>query len=84
MANFNTVDWFKVMALVGQVQAEIQALKVAVTPAEKAKAIGDLAETVVSAAEAFSGKDLVNDVAFKKLIVDAVAIVGDVDALDNK
>lgn len=81
MANFSTVDWFKVMALVGEVQVEIKALQAAVTPAEKAKAVGDLAETVVSAAEAFSGKDLVNDAAFKKLVEDAVALVSDVEAL---
>lgn len=81
MANFSSVDWFKVMGVVAEVQAEVKALQDATTSAEKAAAIGKLAETAVSAAEAFSGKDLVNDDAFKRLVADVLSVVADVDAL---
>lgn len=81
MADFSKIDWFEVIKLVSEVQAEIKALQDAVGVEDQAKAVGELAQTFVGAAEAFSGKDLVNDAAFKALIEDVVKAIGDANHL---
>lgn len=75
------VDWFAVAAVINEVQKEVEALKAAVGPAEKSKAVGDLAQTFFSAVESFSGKEVVDNEKLAKLIADLVAVVADVDAL---
>lgn len=81
MADFSKIDWMALVTLVGEVQKEVLALQQAVGAANQAQAIGDLAETFISAAEALSGKDFVDNDVLKQLVVDLVKVMADVQAL---
>ena len=81
MADLSRVNWTELIKLVSEVQGEVKALQDAVGVEAQAQAVGDLADTFISAAEALSGKDLVNNEAFGELIRDVVEVIGDVQAL---
>ena len=81
MADFSQVNWGELIKLVSEVQTEVEAVKNAVSAEEKVTAIGTLAETFVSMAEALSGKDLVNNDAFRELVQDVVELMADVGDL---
>lgn len=84
MADFSKVDWVQLLGLIAQVQAEVKSLQDAQGVEAQAAAVGQLADTFISAAEAFSGKDLVDNDVFRKLMHDTVAIIGDVQGLKPK
>lgn len=75
------IDWLKVIQLVAQVQAEVQALEAATTDDEKAKAVGELTKTSLALIEVFTQKDLVNDENFAALVADVVKAIHDAENL---